>query len=155
MTKVANQHTEPYLPHHADLQRVYEYSPIITLAIDTYGVVRYVNAVALPFIGLDKNDIIGQSLFSLYSDVDPDKSNEGKLMRLEEITDCEFKQNIDQETKKWVQVSSKVHRDQGETLTYFFIRDITAFKKKERLYSYLNVSSEELSRARDTKSALE
>jgi PAS domain S-box-containing protein len=155
MTRAAEQHTEQYLPDHADLQYVYDYSAIAMLAIDTYGVIRYVNAVVLPYMGLDKNDIIGHSLFTFYSDVDPSKANEGKLMRLDEITDCEFKVNISPSTTQWALVSSRVHRTRSGTLTYLFIRDTTAVKKKEKLYSYLNSSSEELARARDTKSALE
>src|SRR5579859_2065362 len=131
MTKVANQHTEQYLPDHTDLQQVYEYNPIGTLAIDSYGVVRYVNSVALPYMGLGRHDILGQPLFSFYADVDPDKSNEGKLMRQEEITDCEFKLNVNPSTTKWVLVSSKVHLSHGVALTYLFIRDITALKKRE------------------------
>ena len=155
MTKVINQHAEQYFPDHADLQHVYDYSVIGMLAIDTYGIVRYVNTVALPYMERGNDDIIGQSLFSLYSDIDPDKSNEGKLMRLEEITDCEFKLNIGKGAAKWALISSKVHCAQGDTLTYLFIRDVTVLKKKERLYSYLNQASEELAGARDTKSALE
>lgn len=155
MTKVANQHTEQYLPDHADLQQVYEYNPIGTLAIDSYGVVRYINSVALHYMGLGKHDILGQPLFSFYADVDPDKSNEGKLMKLEEITDCEFKLNVNPSITKWALISSKVHRSHEEILTYLFIREITALKKRERLYSYLNASSEELARARNTKIALE
>lgn len=155
MTKVANQHTEQYMPDHTDLQQVYEYNAIGTLAIDTYGVIRYVNSVALPYMGLEKNDILGRSLFSFFSDIDQDKSNERKLMCLEEITDCEFKLNINRSDAKWALISSKVYRTNGEILTYLFVRDITVYKKKERLYSYLNVSSEELAKARDTKGALE
>lgn len=155
MAKVINQHAEQYFPDHADLQHVYDYSVIGMLAIDTYGIVRYANTVALPYMERNKDDIIGQSLFSFYSDIDPDKSNEGKLMRLEEITDCEFKLNPALATTKWTLISSKVHCAQGDTLTYLFIRDVTALKKKERLYSYLNQASEELAGARDTKSALE
>jgi PAS domain S-box-containing protein len=155
MTKDANRHIEQYLPDHADLQQVYEYNAVGTLAIDAYGIIRYVNAVALPYMGVNKNDIIGQSLFSFYSDIDADKSNEGKLMRLQEITDCEFKLDTGLGTVKWVLMSSRVHRTQGGTLTYLFVRDITTLKKKETLYSYLNEASEELARARDTKSALE
>jgi PAS domain S-box-containing protein len=155
MTRVVNQHTEQYLPDHTDLQHVYDYSAIGVLAIDTYGIVHYVNTVALCYTGLDKHGIIGQSLFSFCEDAGPDKSGEGQLMRLEEITDSEFKLNIDGEITKWALISSKVHCSQGDTLTYLFIRDISVLKKKERLYSYLNQASEELAGARDTKSALE
>lgn len=155
MTKVVNQHTDQYLPDHANLQQVYEYCAVGTLAIDTYGIIRYVNTPALLYMGLNKQDIVGRSLFTFYSDIDPQKCNEGKLMRLEEITDCEFKLNTDPESTRWLLMSSKVHRSQVDTLTYLFIRDITALKKKERLYSHLNGSAEELARARDTKSALE
>lgn len=155
MTKVVDHHTEQYLPGHADLQQVYDYSAIGMLAIDIYGIIRYINTVASSYMGLDKHDIIGQSLFSFYSDVNPDKTNEGKLVRLEEITDCEFKLNIDLAPIKWVLMSSRVYRTQNSTLTYLFIRDITALKKKEKLYAYLNSASEELALARDTKNALE
>ena len=151
MTKAVNQHTEQYLPDHAELQQAYEYTALGTLAIDIYGIIHYVNSVALAYMGMDKHDIAGQSLFNFYSDVDPGKSNEGKLMRLEEITDCEFKLNRVEATAHWALISSKVHRTQNGTLTYIFVRDITVRKKKERLYSYLNEASEELARARDTK----
>ncbi|HTK19826.1 MAG TPA: PAS domain S-box protein [Mucilaginibacter sp.] len=155
MTKVVNQHTEQYLPDHSDLQQAYDYSAMGMLAIDTYGVTGYANPVALSYMGLDKHHIVGQSLFSFYSDVDPGKSNEGKLMRLEEITDCEFKLNIGDAVNKWALISSRVHNTNGDTLTYLFIHDISALKKKEKLYSYLNQASEELTQARDTKSAFE
>jgi len=155
MTKVVNQLTEQCLPDHAGLQQVYDYSAIGMLAIDTYGIIRYANSGALSDMSLDKHNIIGQSLFSFYSDVAPDKMNEGKLMRSEEIRDGEFKLNIAEETTQWISISSKVHRTQESILTYLFIRDITVHKKKELLYSYLNEASEELARARDTKSALE
>src|SRR5689334_3278957 len=116
MTKGINQHTEQYLPDHADLQQEYEYSAVGTLAIDMYGVVHYVNSVALSYMEMDKHSIVGQSLFNFYSDADPDKLNEGKLMRLEEITDCEFELNRDQTATRWVLMSSKVHRTQNGAL---------------------------------------
>jgi PAS domain S-box-containing protein len=155
MTKVFNQHTEQYLPDHADLQQAYEYGAVGTLAIDTYGIVHNLNSVALRYMEMDKHSIVGQPVFNFYSDADPDKLNESKLIRLEEITDCEFQLSKGQLTTKWVLMSSKVHCTQDGTLTYLFIRDITLRKKKERLYSYLNEASEELAHARDTKSALD
>lgn len=54
-----------------------------------------------------------------------------------------------------VLISSEVVTDQNTALTYWFISDISALKKKEDLLAYLNRATEQLSRARDTRGALE
>lgn len=155
MSRSVSQYSEKRLPGHAELQHVYEYSAIGMLAVDTKGIVRFVNAAALAYMGLTKPDIIDQSLFSFYSDASPGKINEKKLLNLEEITDEEFALNIDAPATKWALISTKVCRGKTETLTYIFIRDISILKKKEKLFSYLNEASEELARARNIQSTLE
>ena len=155
MTKPVSLHPETQIPDHAEFQRVHEYSANGVLAMDTNGFIRYINAVALAFMSQAKQDIIGQQLFSFYSDTAPGKLNERKLINLEEITDCEFKLDANTAKTKWVLISTKVCSAKTGILTYVFIRDITILKKKEKLFSYLNEASEELAQTRDTKTALE
>jgi len=155
MTKFVSQHPETDIPDHAEFQYVYEHSSIGTLAVDTGGIIRFVNTVELAYMGLTKQDIIDRPLFSFYNDTSPGKLGEKKLLNLEEIDDCEFTLNVDAATTRYVLISTKVCRAGTGILTYIFVRDISKLKKKEKLFSYLNEAAEELARARDTQSALE
>lgn len=68
MTKFVSQHPETDIPDHAEFQYVYEHSSIGTLAVDTGGIIRFVNTVELAYMGLTKQDIIDRPLFSFYND---------------------------------------------------------------------------------------
>jgi len=157
MTKPGGQSTKRHLPGHPEFQQVHDLSAMGVLAVDASGVVTYVNAVALAYMRLPKERVLGRSLFDLYQDTSPDQQNKNKLLGAEEITDQEFKRNTENAgDDSFALISTKIHRDEkGLEQTYVFLRDISVQKKKERLFSYLNKAAEELTKARDTKSALE
>src|ERR1700744_2022587 len=137
--KPKKQPAEPDLPGHDLLQRVYNGSAVGILAINADGIVVYVNAVALKNIGLNSGDILGRPFFDFFHDVTDQRDVRTKIEKMEEITDREFAIGKQPDRDQWVLVSSKIQQDdKGEVLTYLFIRDISALKKRERLFSYLN-----------------
>jgi PAS domain S-box-containing protein len=143
-------------PGHSDFQRVHDHSTIGVLAINADGVISYANAPAMASAGLQKDEILGRPLFSIYYGTAAGGQNEARVLRMEEIADQEFTVNINSGKEHWVLLSSKIYRDsEGEVQTYLFIRDISKLKKREKLFSYLNKTAEELATARDTQSALD
>ena len=140
---------------HNEFKKAHLHSPIGILAVDSDGIVNYANPAALANLTLEANEVVGQSVFSLYEDVIPDKSNEARLTLFEEIKDQEFIVKT-QPGERWVLISSKVYRyKEADIQTYLFIRDTAKLKKKENLFSYLNQAATALAKTRDTKSALE
>ncbi len=141
---------------HGEYQQVHDYSPMGVLGMDAAGIITYANVAALLYLDLGKQDVLGRYLFDIYQDTTNDRINESKLLKQEEITDREFTVKASPEKERWALVSSKVYKDKnGKVETYLFIRDISALKKKEKLFSYLNKAAEELAKARDTQSALD
>lgn len=139
---------------HQNLQRAYDYSPVATICTDSSGIINYANTAALVICGIEAGDIVGKSLFEFCEDSDHAKSNEALLRKAEEFTDKQFKIKAPAATK-WALVSSRVYRaDAGNIKTYLFIRDISRLKKKEDLFSYLNLAATTLAKTRDTPTAL-
>jgi PAS domain S-box-containing protein len=137
------------------IKKTYGDGPIGILVINANAVVVYANNVALSYANLQKNEILGQSVFGLYEDIFADKANEARITRFEQIVDQEFKAKT-QPGERWALISSKVHHDpKAGPQTHLFIRDISKQKKKEKLFSYLNQAATALAKTRNTKSALE
>jgi PAS domain S-box-containing protein len=144
------------IPGHPAFQQVHNHSPMGVMAIDAHGMITYANPSALSFIHLKEEEISGRPFSNFLQDHTPDRLNEGRLTRQEEITDQEFLVKAHSEKEQWVLLSSKVYRDaQGDIQTYLFTRDISSLKKKEKLRSYLNQAAEALAKTRDTESALD
>jgi PAS domain S-box-containing protein len=147
---------EPMHPDHKDFRRVHDHSTMGVIAINADGAISYANAPALTKTGLQKQELIGRPLFSIFHSALADGDNEARVLRMEEITNQEFAINPGAGSEQWVLISSKVYRDaEGVVQTYLFIRDISALKKREKLFSWLNKAAEELAQARDTQSALD
>jgi len=137
------------------LKSIYDASPIATIGIDAYGSVTYANPAGMMISGLERNEIVGRSLFSLYEDSSPDRLNEGKLLRQEAIIDQEF--IIKRKTGRgWALISSSINgKSEGSIQTFLFIKDVSKLKKKERLFSYLIQAATAFTKARDTSVALD
>jgi PAS domain S-box-containing protein len=135
------------------LEKAYGGSPVAVMVIDAGHRVYYANPVALSTFA--EHEIIGWPVFDLYEDTSPGKINEGKLARFEEIADGEFKAKTGS-GERWFSISAVAdHESGGLPQITLFIRDITAFKKKENLFSYLNEAAASLAKTRDTPGALE
>src|SRR5580698_3452831 len=131
--------TEPVHPAHNDFQRVHDHSTMGVIAINADGLICYANAAALANTGLLKDELIGRPLFGIYHSTSTDQDNQARILGMEEITDQEFTVKSDASAEQWALISSKVYRDaEGTVQTYLFIRDISALKKREKLFSYLN-----------------
>ncbi len=164
MTKSHRQsnkvHTNGELPQsgqltHHELNLAYDLLPIGVLAIDAGGIITYANGTAPGYCNLQKEEILGRHLFSFCKDESKGRENEGRITRLEEIADQEFRINSRQ-GERCVLISSKVnHSTEADVQTYLFIRDISKVKKRENLFSYLNQAATALARTRDTRGALE
>jgi PAS domain S-box-containing protein len=129
------------LGHH-HFQQVHDYSAGGLLALDKDGLIVYANPKAIS--DYFKNTA-WQGLPVTCFFKGPQKAK---------LTDDEFTVAADGKLYT-VLISSTVFTDQsGLSLTYWYVRNISALKKQESLLAYLNIISEELSRARDTKSAL-
>jgi PAS domain S-box-containing protein len=141
---------------HQDFQKVHEHSTIGVLAIDPKGTIVYANPAAQSYFQSQEKKILDRYVFDLYQDSSNGRINEAKVLNSEEITDQEFVAYAGTENEYWVLISSKVYSDgENEARTYLFVRRISAIKKKEKLFNYLNKAAEELAKARDTQSALE
>ncbi|MGH7238362.1 MAG: PAS domain-containing protein, partial [Candidatus Saccharimonadales bacterium] len=153
--KAPNIKVDPDKSTLADLSKIYGHRKIGILTIDALGMITYFNAAVIANSGLDKQDLSGQSLFTIFTDASPNGSNESRLRSLTEITDQEFKVN-GQPEGRWVLISSEV-LDSGADAnhTILFIRDITKSKKKEKLFTYLNQAAADLAKTRDTPTALD
>jgi PAS domain S-box-containing protein len=133
---------------HENFQEVHAYSANGVIALDHYAKAVFVNPVALTdlFAGDSPIGKAANMLINLSEDQD---ILSGKLV------DEEF-YLITINGLKNVLISSTNFTDQRKiTRTYLFIRNVSPLKKKEALLSYLNKATEELSQARDTRSALE
>ncbi|MDB5145349.1 MAG: hypothetical protein JWQ66_4062 [Mucilaginibacter sp.] len=129
--------------NHRDFQQVYDYSAIGVIALSAAGLIVYANPKAAKdfFPGMV---YIGQPVTLFFK---------GPVKPI--LSDDEFTLAENGGTANTVLVSSVVFTDEAQlSLTYWFIRNISALKKKEDLLAYLNITTEELSRARDTKGAL-
>src|ERR1700710_2748319 len=128
---------------HIDFQHVYDFSAGSVVALDIDGLIVYANPKAKQdlFSGITYENRPATSFF---------KGPEKPL-----YNDDEFVLPGNAGNKITVLISSAVFTDStGVSLTYWFIRNITTLKKKEDLLAYLNIATEELSRARDTGAAL-
>src|SRR5450432_2435112 len=129
---------------HYNLQCAYDYIPQPVLAIDDKGIIVYANKKAgKDYFGT--NSYNGQPISNLFQ----------RIVNLE-ITAGEYKLKPAQGEQQNVLLNTMVYRGtSGITLTYLFLTEITALKKKENLLAFLNIATSELSRARDTISALD
>lgn len=138
---------------HDDFQSVHFHSAGGVIALDQQGIIVYSNPKSVndlfsgaPHIGLPA------TLF--FRGIGETSKNDPKIFVNKLITDEAF-QLIIPGKKKTVLISSSVFSDQSETRYYLYIRDISTLKKRERLYTYLNWATEQLSQARDSKAALD
>jgi PAS domain S-box-containing protein len=140
---------------HGDLQHVYEYSPQPVLAFDGTGVVVYANSKTIQDY-FPAGGCLGQPVSRL---IDKQVRNDkGDVQNLPETAfpEGEYRLRTSAGEQRNVLISSMAHPGgANKTLVYLFIRDITVLKKKENLLAFLNTATEELSRARDTKTALD
>jgi len=128
---------------HSDFQQVHHFSAGGVIALDADGLIVYANPKAVkdffPGIGCQ-----GQPASGFF------KGQAKPVLSDDEFTLTDGNGGI-----TTVLVSSMVFTDEAQvSLTYWFIRNISALKKKEDLLAYLNTATEALSRARDTKGAL-
>ena len=144
------------IPAHRDIQLTHNLSSIPVLAIDTNGLVSYANPAACNYLQIKAKQLRGQPVFNYLKGAPAGETQKKELPGLDAFSDQEFVVCVKPGQERWVLISSHVHRDtQGLALTYLFMRDISALKKKENLFAYLNKAVEELAKARDTAGALE
>jgi PAS domain S-box-containing protein len=129
--------------NHQDFQLVHDHSAGGVIALAANGVIVYANPKAV-------KDFFKEMA---YQNQPADRFFKGPNKPV--LADDEFTVADNGGETITVLVSSTVFTDAAQlSLTYWFIRNITALKKKEDLLAYLNTATEELSRARDTKGAL-
>lgn len=129
---------------HDACQQAYDYSPQPVLAFTGNGTVVYANAKVISAY-YPGGTCMGQAVTSLFTDVGEMVFPEGEY-RL--MTSSGEQRNV-------IVGSMRFTGNKEETLTYLFITDITTRKKKENLLAFLNKGTEELSRARDTITAID
>jgi len=128
---------------HSDFQQVHEYSAGGVIALDAEGLIVYANPKAV-------KDFFPETVYSRQPVTRYFKGQAKPVLDNEEFVLSGTGGMVTD-----VLVSSAVFTDESQvSLTYWFIGDISFLKKKEDLLAYLNVATEELSRARDTKGAL-
>ncbi|HEY4324147.1 MAG TPA: PAS domain S-box protein [Mucilaginibacter sp.] len=129
-------------------------SPVATIGLNSSCVIAYINNMAESEFGFDPKSTIGTSLFNFFIDESPDKAAEEYLLKNQPIKDKEFKL-LAHGGSRWVLVSSCLSPEHDQDITaYLFIRDITKYRKREDLFSYLNQAGASLAKTRDTSTAL-
>lgn len=128
---------------HSVFQQVHNYSAGSLIALDSSGYITYANSNAINDF-FPSTAYIGQPADRFFKG--PAKS----VLLNDEFT---VVNTTGKATNVLISSTEITDKDQV-TLTYWFIRDVSALKKKEDLLAYLNKATSELSRARDTRSAL-
>jgi PAS domain-containing protein len=122
---------------HNDFQQVHDHSAGGVIALDADGLIVYANPKAVT--DFFPAAYLGQPATRFF---------EGPVKPV--LADDEFTAET-----ATVLISSALYTDEANlSLTYWFIRNISALKKKDDLLAYLNTATDELSRARNTREAL-
>jgi PAS domain S-box-containing protein len=153
MTKPEGQPSENPLHKHRDLQSFYEYSPAAALVTDVNGVIKDMGLAMLEFFNLPAEKVIGRNIGDWLQPLNGIAEQTAGLLK-QEIKNREFSLKRPDGSTLCVLVNSKTQNDQGGRV-YLSFTDISALKKKENLYAYLNQAAAELAKARDTRNALE
>jgi PAS domain S-box-containing protein len=125
------------------------------MAVDESGLIVFANKAELDLACYDMAEITGKPLSYLYSSEDG-FDLQSLLLSGTEVKDIEACINCKNGTTNTVLISTQTIIDVNNiTNLYIFSRDISLYKKNERLLSYLNTAAEELAQARDTQSALQ
>ncbi|MBS1524907.1 MAG: PAS domain S-box protein [Bacteroidetes bacterium] len=132
----------------------FDHCSVATIGINSAGIITYINDSALSEFKFVKASVPGASLFDFFTDASPEGSCMESILRHEPVNDNELMLNVGGE-QKWVLLSSSLApENSGDIKTYLFIRNITKYKKRETLFSYLNQAASALAKARDTATAL-
>ncbi|WP_423146543.1 PAS domain S-box protein [Rubrolithibacter danxiaensis] len=143
-----------YIISHEVFQKFNQEGMLNILAIDAKGIITYANNSELAMLGYSANEYLGKPLNNFYTDTNTVKKIYDSASS-EDVNNIESGILCKDGSIKFGLISTKKFLDEtGLCLTYLFVRDITSYKKNEELLSYLNTAAEELSKARDTKTAL-
>jgi PAS domain S-box-containing protein len=128
---------------HKDFQDVHDHSPGMVIALDAAGLIVYANPKAQQDL-FSATPFQGKTATQFFEGpFKPDLANDEFAVRVPgDLTS--------------VLISSTLYTDEaGVCLSYWIIRNISQLKKKEDLLAYLNIATEKLSRARNTRGALD
>lgn len=142
----------------ADATLMAEYadrSPLAMMHIDAAGIVNLVNEAALALLKLQKNEVAGRPLSSLFEDSLPDGAATDILFNQPGFSELEFKTTAGDEVVWLLVCSVPVPVLEGRFGgAWLSLRDITLQKKREDLSVYLSRAATSLASARDTATAL-
>jgi PAS domain S-box-containing protein len=125
------------------------------LAVDRQGVIVYANRGELQSTGYLADEYLGKMISEVYIDEKVDDNIRSGLLQLKELCNVEVLIKRKSGILRNAMVTTRnLQDDTGTTYTYFFVRDITAYKKNEDLLSYLNMAAEVLAGARNSEDAL-
>ncbi len=137
------------------LKLVFGKSKIGVVAVGADGVVKDINETALNLLNLSAGEGANLPVAELFTLAFHDIPERYDAEQFSAFTDHPFhvKSNL---RDNWVSITSLIWNDTaGTPQTYLLVRDVSSFKKRERLTSYLNQAATALANSRDTKSALE
>jgi PAS domain S-box-containing protein len=148
--------TFSFIEDHLEYQRFHQAGIINVLAIDEDLRIVYVNEAEKEFSGYKNEEQLNRPISDFYHEDGPTPSLIEHLKSGLPLQSAEATGVTKNKLFKCVLISSMIFVDKHHVkLTYLFIRDITIYKKKEDLLAYLNKATEEMAKARDTKTALD
>ncbi len=144
------------IPNHKVFQSYFAADILNIVAVDKTGRIIYATSAELNSLGFSPEEYIGKQFQDFYNDENIIAFIKSSLLHTTGFLNTESVVYRKDGFQKHVIISAKNYSDEtGTVYTYFFIRDITSYKKNENLLSYLNSATEELSAARDTREALD
>ncbi|MEJ6981790.1 PAS domain S-box protein [Pedobacter sp. P351] len=140
---------------HQAFQQFHDTGVINILGINKDGIIVYANAAELKYTGYTAEEYIGKPLSDFYTDEQVLQKLYESMKASEELYNLESVIKCKNGNLKYALLSSRNIEDAtGINYAYLFIRDISLYKKNERLLSYLNTAAEVLAGARNTSDAL-
>lgn len=148
MSNASNQ------PVHDELKLVFGQSKIGVVAVGADGVVMDINETALNLLNLSAGAVAKLPVAEFFDLAFYEIPEKYDATQFSAFTDQAFRvKSLLPDT--WVSLTSLAWEDKsGQGQTCLLVRDISSFKKRERLTSYLNQAATALAKSRDTTSAL-
>jgi PAS domain S-box-containing protein len=138
----------------ADLEEFLSNAVIAIHRVDRNGIIRWANQAELDMLGYTAEEYIGRHISEFHADRAAIEDMLARLTRGETLRDYEARMRTKSGDIRVVEVSSNVHRKNGEfDTTRCFSRDVTAARRSERRGAVLHRLATDLSRALSAEEA--
>ncbi len=138
------------------VEKMGESAPSSIIGVENNGIIKYVNPTFTQFLKFEKVHLIGKNLSFIVPDTTINTSFLEKFKNDTFLHNEEIELNDSKDAKFSLLVSStKCDNDNGGSFTYFFMKDITEIRKKEKLLQYLHKIGTALHSASDADETID